>query len=214
MVVSTLLALGICVAFHPNPGASKQPANVSGTDAGAVLASMDNAQEQKLLEQLAAARKANNKRLEVGVLGELGLFYFQSGKSERAESRYLQTIELGPKILGPNHPDTARAYANLGFVYEQTKNFKKAEPVLLKALGVLSKTKHDDSCLAKVLGALGDLYYAKGDFEKADEYYKRSLSMFKRYGSMVVIVSALSRTAEILEEWTSRTAEDSLSERS
>ncbi len=153
---------------------------MSGTDAGAIV--QDKGQEQKLLAQLAAARKANNKRLEVGVLGELGLLYFQSGNFQQAESQYLQTIELGAKVLGPNHPDVARAYANLGFVYEQTNSFKKAEPVLLKALGILSKTKQDDGCLAKVLGALGDLYYAKGDFAKADEYYERCLSMFKRLG--------------------------------
>lgn len=138
--------------------------------------------EHNFLEQLAAARKANNKKLEVGVLGELGMLYSQTGQFQKAESQYLQALELGQKALGANHPDIARICANLGFVYQQTKNFKKAEPVLLKAMGVLGKTKQDDDCLAKVLGALGDLYYAKSAYANADQYYGRSLAMFKRLG--------------------------------
>ncbi len=38
------------------------------------------------------------------------------------------------------------------------------------------------STRGEVLGSLGDLYYAKGDFVKADQYYGRSLAMFKRLG--------------------------------
>lgn len=97
--------------------------------------------EQNFLEQLASARKAHNKKLEVGVLGELGMFYSQTGQFQKAQSQYLQALELGQKASGANHPDVARICANLGFVYQQTKNFKKAEPVLLKAMGILGKTK-------------------------------------------------------------------------
>ncbi len=182
-VANILLVLGVCIILQPCIAAPEEPANVSGTDAGEMpVSTEEKGQEQNLLEQLAAARTVNSKRLEVGVLGELGLFYFQARQFEKAESQYLRALELGPKVLGVNHPDVARAYANLGFAYEQTQNFKKAEPVLLKAMGILAKTKQDDDCLAKVLGALGDLYYAKGDFAKADQYYGRSLAMFKRLG--------------------------------
>jgi tetratricopeptide (TPR) repeat protein len=175
-----LLIMGQVVSAQD---AAKERAITPVSDANGMPASIqDNAQEQKLLEQLAGARKANNKRQEVGVLGELGLFYFQNGQFKKSETQYLQVLELGPKVLGANHPDIARANANLGFLYEQTNDFRKAEPVLHKAMAILGKSRRDDGCLAKVLGALGDLYYAKGDFAKADQYYGRSLAMFQRLG--------------------------------
>jgi tetratricopeptide (TPR) repeat protein len=160
-----LLDMGHVVSAQDAP---KERANTPVSDADGMPASMqDNAQEQKLLEQLAAARKSNNNRQEVGVLGELGLFYFRNGQFKKSETQYLQALELGPNVLGANHPDLARANTNFGFVYEQTNDFRKAEPVLQKAMAILGTSRRDDSGLAKVVGALGDLYYAKGEFAKA-----------------------------------------------
>ncbi len=173
-----LLSIGQVVSAQDIP---EDRVDIPASDTDGLPANgQENGREQKLLKQLAAARRANNTRQVVGVLGELGLFYFQNGLLKKAESQYLQALQLGPKALGANHPDIARAYANLGFVYEQANDFAKAEPVLKKAMGILGR--RDDSCLAKVLGSLGDLYYAKGDLAKADQYYGRSLAMFKRLG--------------------------------
>lgn len=145
---------------------------------------VDVSAEERLRQKLAAARKRNDKKQEVRVLGALSLFYYSIGQAEIAESHFSKALTLGSKTLGTNHPDIARLYANMGFLYMQAGNFKKAETVLLKANAIFSKSgkEKDDSCLAKTLGALGDLYFVKGDFAKADQYYGKSQVLFKRLG--------------------------------
>lgn len=143
---------------------------------------LDVRSEERLLQELAAARKGNDKKQEVGFLGALSLFYYSRMQAKIAESYFSKALALGSKTLGANHPDMARLYANMGFLYVPDGEFKKAEAMLLKANAIFSKSGKDDACLAKTLGALGDLYFAKGDFTMADQCYGKSLAMFKRLG--------------------------------
>ena len=145
---------------------------------------VDLSTEERLRQELAAARQRNDKKQEVRVLGALSFFYYSIRQAEIAESHFSKALTLGLKTLGANHPDIARLYANMGFLYMQVGEFKKAETVLLKANAIFSKSAKDkdDSCLAKTLGALGDLYFVKGDFVKADQYYGKSQVLFKSLG--------------------------------
>lgn len=52
----------------------------------------------------------------------------------QAEKLFLETIEKMEAHLNPRHPHRLSAYHNLGTCYFKTKQFDKAEPMLLKAL--------------------------------------------------------------------------------
>lgn len=73
-------------------------------------------------------------------LNNLAAFYRKTGtKYSEAEAFYLEALRLRKLILGPSHPYYAETENDLGLLYMQMKEFKKAEPFFLSSSATLMK---------------------------------------------------------------------------
>jgi len=100
------------------------------------------------------------------------------GQYPKAEPLELPALRIYEKVLGPDHPDTATAAGNLGWLYCDKGEFAKAEPLELRALAIDEKklgSEHVDT--AKCLDDLGDLYRETGQYAKAEPLYQRALKI-------------------------------------
>lgn len=89
-----------------------------------------------------------------GVLNDLGLMYFDRKEYNKAESYYLQALEIAPTMKNP--------YNNLGNVYTKKGDFDKALEYYLKAIEI-------DPLYYGPHSNIGALYYNRWNAEKNKE---------------------------------------------
>ena len=85
-------------------------------------------------------------------------------------------IRLG--VFGPEHPDVANSYNNLGSVYYSQGDYAKAVDFFNKALDIrlgVFGPEHPD--VANSYNNLGCVYYSQGDYAKAEEFYNKALDI-------------------------------------
>jgi tetratricopeptide (TPR) repeat protein len=94
-------------------------------------------------------------------LANLGARYAELDKLKEAEEAYREGLKIEEPRLDPNDPSLAITLANIGGVHLQRKEFAKAEPLVLRAAGIM-KTAHgvDSAEYATLLSDLGALYGA------------------------------------------------------
>ena len=105
------------------------------------------------------------------------------GTSKKALEYYGKALAIKEKVLGAEHPSTARTYGNLSGVYLAQLDLEKALEYSLKALTVSEKMlglKHPYT--AKAYGNVSGVYLAQGDFEKALEYSLKALAVTEKMG--------------------------------
>ena len=85
-----------------------------------------------------------------------------SGKTEQAEKQLLEITKTYPQLSGP--------HANLGVIYAQKEEWKKAEASLNTAV---QKNKKN----AKAFNQLGYVYRQQGDFTQAEKAYLKAISI-------------------------------------
>ena len=91
----------------------------------------------------------------------MGIVYYRQGKQEEALGAYSKALEIQLKVLGPEHPDVAGSYGNLGNIYN-------------------SQGKQEEA-----LGAHGDLEPAEKNVLRA-VYYLRNKGQFVSYASQLL----------------------------
>lgn len=85
-----------------------------------------------------------------------------SGKTEQAEKQLLEITKTYPQLSGP--------HANLGVIYAQKEEWKKAEASLNTAVQKNRKN-------AKAFNQLGYVYRQQGDFAQAEKAYLKAISI-------------------------------------
>ena len=85
-----------------------------------------------------------------------------NGKTEQAEKQLLEITKTYPQLSGP--------HANLGVIYAQKEEWKKAEASLNTAV---QKNKKN----AKAFNQLGYVYRQQGDFAQAEKAYLKAISI-------------------------------------
>ena len=81
------------------------------------------------------------------------------GEYAKAEPLYQEALRIRQKVLGPEHPDTARSLNNLAALYLAMGEYAKAEPFFQEALRIRQKVlgpEHPDT--ARSLNNLAKLY--------------------------------------------------------
>lgn len=136
----------------------------------AVISLVDKVEEKKGLEAKAAA------------LGNMGLLYFQWGKTETAIEHFEKAQEID-NILGLKE-GMANNLGNLGLVYFETGNWNKALKYHQKALEVSREIKNQEG-ISSDLGNIGLIYAERGESEKALEYSSESLKISREIGFKV-----------------------------
>jgi tetratricopeptide (TPR) repeat protein len=108
----------------------------------------------------------------------------RSNQTAAAEATFLQAQEIGEKLYDSNHPQMARLYSELAFIYQDTGRFETAENYFKTAIAV-QKEFYGVQNLYYVLSTnnLGFLYEDMGEFPTAEKFYRESLDLRKKHYS-------------------------------
>ncbi len=114
------------------------------------------------------------------MLNNLALMYRKSGRQSAAEPYYLHALELYEKQLGPEHPDVASVLNNLAVYYTSEKRLAEAEKTHLRALAIREKIHPAAySDIAQSQCNLAVVHHARGDYQRAAEFYRASLNTWE-----------------------------------
>ena len=109
----------------------------------------------------------------------------EQGKYQEAIPIAERAVEVAKHTLGPDHPKTADALNDLGFIFQKIGNYAKAEPLYQEALRIRQKVlgpEHSDT--AASLNNLASLYWAMGEYVKAEPLLKEALRIRQKvFGS-------------------------------
>lgn len=115
----------------------------------------------------------------MGILGNLGLGLKKQDKLPEAIELYERSLRLADKAPNFEYP-TATA-VNLASIFILQEKYKKAEPLLKKALAADKKRfgkSHPE--VAADYNALGMLYKHWGKYGKSKRFYKKALKIFEK----------------------------------
>jgi len=101
------------------------------------------------------------------------------GSDDRAIKLRHELLRLRERILGAEHPDTAKSIKNLADSYFYKKNdCESAEPLYRRLLAIREKVlglEHPDT--AEIINAMADLMFAKGAYDSAEQFYRQALAI-------------------------------------
>jgi CHAT domain-containing protein/tetratricopeptide (TPR) repeat protein len=156
--------------------------------ADAPLVSSDNAdsispQSVKKDNWTASNRKSGEIQESAGVatfnsLTTQAMQYYDQGEYAKAEPLYVRSLAIIVKILGPDHPNTAKVLNNLAMVYLGMGEYAKAEPILRRALAINEKSP--GPAFSTALNNLAMVYKSMGQFTNAERLYGRALSILEK----------------------------------
>jgi CHAT domain-containing protein/Flp pilus assembly protein TadD len=102
----------------------------------------------------------------------------EAGKLDEAIADAQKAIAIIKQINGEDTIEVVDLVSELGSIYDDKKDVKKAEEYYLKALELYQKAfGKDHPFVATTLGNLGVLYYGSGNYEKAEDYYLKCLEI-------------------------------------
>jgi tetratricopeptide (TPR) repeat protein len=104
----------------------------------------------------------------------------EQGKYQEAIPIAERALEMAKRARGPEQPETADALNNLGFLFQKTGDYAKAEPLYQEALRIAQKTP-EHPYTAMVLNNLGELYRAMGEYAKAEPPYQEALRIRQKF---------------------------------
>ena len=70
----------------------------------------------------------------LAALAQLAGAHYQSGDSQKAEILFRESLAIGEKLYGPDHPEVGTYLNNLALVRLEACNFAEAEPLLIRSL--------------------------------------------------------------------------------
>ena len=116
-----------------------------------------------------------------GVNASLGHTYGSQGKNKEALQFYISNVEIGERILGPDHPWTGSVYLSLGIQYGRLSQPEKARAYLSAALKCHRKVYSGDvQILAQNLLELGVINYNLKDYRAAEKRIREAAGMYER----------------------------------
>lgn len=128
---------------------------------------------------LAAAKLSADKKSQVDIYNYIGHIYSQTGKVANAFQAYQQAASLSEET--GNQAASARTMINIGALYEEQKDYKKALDNYSKAeaIGMLV---HDSSLIADCANNKGVVY---------EQYLKKYPEAIREYNKALLIYSGL-----------------------
>ncbi len=211
--ISIVLSLGIVNAS----AAPAQRAYSSGSlrsMARVYMACGSYEKAQPLLERaLNLAKKTNTADSEMcACMIDLAYLYKNQGNMAEAETMCLQGLEMQQKVNGRNHPYVAYTLRILSEIYGRQARYDEAVGTLEQALTIMRGfTLEEDQDLAPFKVDMARLLAARGDYEKAESYFKNAIASIensfgpdhlytaKVYSSMASLYAQRGRYAEAEE---------------
>ena len=134
-----------------------------------------------LVFTLTASQAAGEENPELARVSDLNTRFsemYAAGRYEEAIPLATEALAIREKLLGPDHPDTAKSLNNLGVLYDTMGDYAKAEPLYERSLAIREKTLGpDDPAIATALNNLGMLEKAMGHYAEAKQRYERALAI-------------------------------------
>ncbi len=103
---------------------------------------------------------------------------YEQGKYREAESAYRKALDIAGRVLGENHPDTAKNYLNLAISLKAQGRYGEAEPLYRKALDIAGRVlgeNHPDTA-AIYRSAASNLNH-EGKYGEAAPLYSKALEI-------------------------------------
>ncbi|HEY0678124.1 MAG TPA: adenylate/guanylate cyclase domain-containing protein [Chitinophagaceae bacterium] len=126
-------------------------------------------------ESLSLLQQLKDDRGVANLYGNIGAVYANQGDEVNALKYHLESLRLAERT-----GDEIREFYALnniaGIYFEKKGTWDKALDYLLKAFPLAEKTNNKEA-LGLILGNIGEIYFEQGNFDKASEYYNKSLRM-------------------------------------
>ena len=106
---------------------------------------------------------------------QLGTLYKDIDRGDLSELHYNKAITLYKELFGIQSIHVANAYYSLGLLYGGFGLNDKRLEYLYKALEIYTEKYRNSRNLGKIYNGIGNAYRKKGAYEKAQEFYKKSL---------------------------------------
>ena len=132
-------------------------------------------QHIRLITQVALERK---DKIAADLCTQLSIHLQMIGSYAEAQYFIEQALAIQQKVLGEEHPDTAKSLNDLAGLYQAQGKYEQAEPLYQQALAIRQKVlgeEHPDT--AKSLNDLAALYQAQGKYEQAEPLYQQALAI-------------------------------------
>ena len=98
------------------------------------------------------------------------------GDFDTADMHFARALAIRESTAGPSDTATAAVLAGIGALRYRQQRTEEAENFYKRAIAIDQRAT-DSSALARDLGGLGIVYWAKGDFDKAEPIMRQSFSM-------------------------------------
>jgi tetratricopeptide (TPR) repeat protein/predicted Ser/Thr protein kinase len=141
---------------------------------------LDEAALVRELGRTALARVHDDEAMAEWLNAE-GLLLARQMKLDLAIADYERVIAIDEKVYGPDRPELAHAFNNLGSVYADTGALQKAAATLERALAISEKAlgpEHPE--VASTLNNLGLVHKDLGDYPRALADHERALTIRER----------------------------------
>ena len=107
-------------------------------------------------------------------LCSIGSVLDAQGKPEEALAIHQKSLDIKLNVFGPDHPDIAVTYNNIGVVYLQQAKYPEALNMYQKSLNIDIKVHScNHPCVADTLYKIAHIYESQELFESAAESYDR-----------------------------------------
>ena len=130
------------------------------------------------------------------LLKTAGNFYY-SGDYELAKKTYSNFLEI--KTQKNDSLGIAKAFQNIGMVFEAQGNYNKVSEYYINSLKIYENLK-DSSRISNIYRGLGSLFYAQKKYEKALEYFDKSLYIKKVLNDSLGVSQVLNNIGAIFDE--------------
>ncbi|CZR68366.1 uncharacterized protein PAC_18265 [Phialocephala subalpina] len=141
------------------------------------------------------------------LLGRIGWFYWEQGRSDEAEKLEVEVLDLRKEVLGPKHPDTITAIANLASTWRKQGRSGEAEKLEIEVLDLQKEVlgpKHPDTITA--MANLASTWWQQGRSHEAEKLQVEVLDLRKEVLGLKHpnTILAIENLAEIQRQSTNR----------
>jgi tetratricopeptide (TPR) repeat protein len=150
-------------------------------------------------EALAMARRLQDHPSIALSLDYLVALYKTLGRHGEAVQLCVEALWVTERVHGvdSDHPDTARCHANLGVLYLRLEMYGASKASFATALGMRRRLP-DDPGMAAYLDTHAGLFYAIGQYDKAELMYAEALALRRAVpGTDVDIAASLTNMARV-----------------
>lgn len=116
---------------------------------------------------------------QIDRLNQIAVKLYRQSDYSQAVIFAKQALELTQRLRGDNHIDVATRFNNLAQIYKVQGHYSEAEPLLKRALALLSLLENEHRRVALSWNNLANLYREQGRYSEAEPLLKQALNLLQ-----------------------------------